>query len=173
MTCGRCEPRAVADVIRRRLQLQRIAADDLHHAPLVVDVLLLRRMRLDVSLDLVACQAARVQIAPGRHRLRSNERFVLFDLIVTAAVDPQVTPQRDFTLACLPHQRLVDRDVLGAVLTPVDVLQRAPGAAEDQEERTWRRARRGRRRESWREIVVYVWSTVAWHRFVSRGLPRR
>src|SRR5439155_19647391 len=93
MACRRLEPPPIFDVIRSRLQLERIAVDQLHYGPLVIDRFFLLRMRLDVRLDLVARDAPRVEIAPGRHRLSADERLVLFALIVSVAVDAKVTPK--------------------------------------------------------------------------------
>src|SRR5205823_1323407 len=66
----------VLDVIRRRLQLERLLRDQLDDGSLVVNGALLLRMRLDVRLDVGARDAFREEVPPRRIGLAAVERLV-------------------------------------------------------------------------------------------------
>src|SRR5207302_5808420 len=103
------------------------AAGDFDDGALVVDGFLLRWMRFDIRLDLIAREAFRKQAAAGRHRLVANERLVVIEKIVAAAIDPEVTPRVAQLRIRSAGQAVVERDVRGVVLSPEDVLEIAAG----------------------------------------------
>ena len=78
------EPLFVLDVVRYGLQLVGVAANDSVWA---VDRVLLLWVSFHVIFNLFPCEIFRVQITSGRHGLRAQERFVLVDQIVAAAID--------------------------------------------------------------------------------------
>ena len=100
MRCGVFEERAIANVIRHRTQLQRIATGDFDDRALGVNRILLFRMRFDVRLDVVARQSRRDEMASRRIGLTAVERSVLFDLLESAAVDPEIAAQCDKLRIC-------------------------------------------------------------------------
>jgi hypothetical protein len=96
-----------------------MAADDRRSA---VDRIFLVRMLLDVVFDLVTRDALRIEAAAGMKWIAADERPIFVEQIVAAAVDEEVLAQCLVARAACRCELLVQRETIGIVLAPEDVL---------------------------------------------------
>ena len=80
-------------------------------------------MVLHVLLDLFAGQAFGIKAPARRHGRNADERPVLFDLIETRAVDPQIVAQLLVLRILAASQGLIEGQAFRIALPPVNILQ--------------------------------------------------
>ena len=64
---------------------------------------------------------------PWRHRLRSDERFLIVNQIEAAAVDFQIFAQRYVLGAFAVREREIELQAFGIALPPVDAIEQTGG----------------------------------------------
>src|SRR5262249_28142044 len=115
------EPRFVFHVIWNRNQIRSLP---LHYSKRAVNLRFLLWMLRDIGFDLLSRDAGGIECAAGIKRIAADERLVVFQQIVAAAVNHEKTADLLVHHLVAAQQTLIQLQTFGIALPPVDALQK-------------------------------------------------